>query len=222
MEKLVILLKEGDIVAFIFILLIIILMIITIKIKIEFKDIKFSSQSKEHLEKNYKIKIVMYIFNFIPILKLNITNKKLKEALNNNKIRKIINKQKTDIIENRKNIDIKTIKEIKNIKIEIDEIDLNISLGTEDAAITAFIIPVISTFIALFLSQKVKKYSDKQVFLIKPVYINQNLINIEFSGIFKIKMIHIINTICIINKKKRKGDKNERTSNRRPYDYSYE
>ena len=206
---------------FIFILLIIILMIITIKIKIEFKDLKFSSQNKEHLNKNYKIEIVIYTFKFIPILKFKITNKKIKDALNNEKIKKMINNQKTNIIENRKDIDVKDIKKIKNIKIEIDTIDLNISLGTEDAAMTAFIIPVISTFIALFLSQRIKKYNDKQVFLIKPIYINQNLINIEFSGIFKIKMIHIINTICILSKKK-KGDKNERTSNRRSYDYGYE
>lgn len=206
---------------FIFILLIIILMIITIKIKIEFKDLKFSLQNKEHLNKNYKIEIVIYTFKFIPILKFKITNKKIKDALNNEKIKKMINNQKTNIIENRKDIDVKAIKKIKNIKIEIDTIDLNISLGTEDAAMTAFIIPVISTFIALFLSQRIKKYNDKQVFLIKPIYINQNLINIEFSGIFKIKMIHIINTICILSKKK-KGDKNERTSNRRSYDYGYE
>ena len=206
---------------FIFILLIIILVIITIKIKIEFKDLKFSSQNKEHLNKNYKIEIVIYTFNFIPILKFKITNKKIKETLNNEKIKKIIDKQKTNIIENRKDIDVKAINKIKDIKIEIDAIDLNILLGTEDAAITAFIIPVISTFIALFLSQKIKKYNDKQIFLIKPIYINQNLINIEFSGIFKIKMIHIINTICILSKKK-KGDKNERTSNRRSYDYGYE
>ena len=69
--------------------------------------------------------------------------------------------------------------------------------------------------------QKVKKYNNRQKFSIQPIYVNQNLINVDFSGIFQIKMIHIINTICMINKK-RKGDKNERTSNRRFYDYGYE
>ena len=213
--------KEGDILVFLLILLIIILMIITIKTKIRFKDFEFSSQNKEHLNKNYKIEMIIYTFNFIPILKLKVTNKKINKVLSNEKIRKAINEQKTKIIENRKDIDIEAIKEIKNIKIEIDEINLNISLGTEDAAITAFIIPIISTFIAIFLSQKVEKYNDNQKFSIQPVYINQNLINIEFSGIFQIKMIHIINTICMVNKK-RKGDKNERTSHRRAYDYGYE
>ena len=206
---------------FLLILLIIILMIITIRIKIKFIDFEFNSQNKEHLNKNYKIEITIYTFNFIPISKLKITNKKINKALSNEKIRKAISEQKTKIIENRKDIDLKSIKEIKNIKIEIDEMNLNISLGTEDAAITAFIIPIISTIIAMILSQNVQKYNDKQIFSILPIYINQNFINVEFSGIFQIKMIHIINTICTVNKK-RKGDKNERASHRRSYDYGYE
>lgn len=196
-------------------------MIITIRIKIKFKDFEFSSQNKEHLNKNYKIEVTIYTFNLIPILKFKITNKKIQKMFSNEKIKKIINEQKTKIIENRKDIDIEAIKEIKNIKIEINEMNLNISLGTEDASITAFIVPIISTFIAIFLSQKIERYNDKQIFSILPIYINQNLINIEFSGIFQIKMIHIINTICIVNKK-RKGDKNERASHRRSYDYGYE
>lgn len=206
---------------FLLIFLITILMIITIRIKIKFKDFEFSSQNKEHLNKNYKIEVTIYTFNLIPILKFKITNKKIQKMFSNEKIKKIINEQKTKIIENRKDIDIEAIKEIKNIKIEINEMNLNISLGTEDASITAFIVPIISTFIAIFLSQKIERYNDKQIFSILPIYINQNLINIEFSGIFQIKMIHIINTICIVNKK-RKGDKNERASHRRSYDYGYE
>ena len=73
----------------------------------------------------------------------------------------------------------------------------------------------------MFLSKQIRQYNEKQVFCVAPAYMDKNLINVEFSGIFQIKMIHIINTICIVNKK-RKGDKNERTSNRRPYDYGYE
>ncbi len=204
---------------FLLFFLIIVLMIITLRIKIKFRDFEFNSQKEQHLSKNYKIEIIIYTFNFIPILKLKITNKKIERALKNEKIRNMFNEQKTKIIENRKDIDVKTIKDIKNIKIEIDEMDLNILLGTENASITAFVIPIISTIIAVFLSRNVQKYNDKQIFSITPIYINQNLINIKFSGIFQIKMIHIIDTICIV---KRKGDKNERTSNRKPYDYSYE
>lgn len=206
---------------FLFIFLVIILMILTIRVKFEFIDFKFTSLPKEHLNNNYKIKIIVYIFEKIPILVLKITNEKIQKAMKNEKLKKVVKNQETKIIENRKNIDKELIKSLKNIKLQVEEMNLQISLGTEDASITAFIIPIISTIIAIFLSRKVKEHNDRQVFSITPIYINQNLINIQFSGILQIKMIHIINTICIVNKK-RKGDKNERTSNRRSYDYGYE
>ncbi len=206
---------------FLFIILIIILAILTIRIKIKLIDFKFDSRNKKHFNKNYLVEIKIYIFNFLPILKYKINNEKIKKIMNHEIIKNEIKKQEIKLIENRKDIDIKAIKSLKDIKIQIDEMKLNITLGTEEASITAFIIPIISTAIAIFLSQKVYKYNDKQIFSITPVYINQNLINIEFSGIFQVKMIHIINTICILNKRK-KGDKNERTSNRRSYDYGYE
>lgn len=206
---------------FLLILLIIILMIITIRIKFEFINLRFTSLEKEHLNKNYEIKVTIYTFQKIPILKVKITNKKIEKVTNNEKIKETIKKQETKILENTINKDKQIIDGLKSIKLDIKEMNLRVQVGTEDASITAFIIPVISTIIAMILSQKVKKYTDEQKFSILPVYMNQNLINIEFSGIFQIEMIHIINTICILNKKK-KGDKNERTSHRRSYDYGYE
>ena len=58
-------------------------------------------------------------------------------------------------------------------------------------------------------------------FYLKPIFVNRNILNFQFDGIFELKLIHIINTICKI-KKERKGESDERTSNRRTYDYSYE
>ncbi len=206
---------------FLLIILIVILIILTIRIKFEFINFKFNSQNKEHLKKDYEIKITLFTFQKVPILKTKINNKKINKIINNEKIKNIIKKQEMRIIEDRKNVDKKILKGLKKLNIELEEMNLNILIGTEDASITAFIIPIISTALAVILSKNVKECNDKQVFLINPVYINQNLINIEFSGIFQIKMIHIINTICIVNKRKR-VDKNERTSNRRSYDYGYE
>ena len=228
---------------FLFIILIILLMIITIKIKFEIQNLKISTNENPHLNKKYQIKIIIYTFGIIPILKIKLNNKKIQKIINNQtikekikqqennkKIQKIINnqtikekikQQETKIIENKANIDKELIMSLKNIKTEIKEINLKIMIGTENASLTAFTIPVISTLVAVVLSKQIKKYNEKQVFLIEPVYLDKNLLNIEISSIFQIKMIHIINTICIVNKK-RKGDKNERTSNRRTYDYGYE
>lgn len=206
---------------FLFIILIIMLMIITIKIKFEIQNLKISINETPHVNNKYQIKIKIYTFGAIPIFSIKLNNQKIKKVLSNQIIKEKIKKQETKIIENKANIDKELITSLKNIKTEIKEINLKILIGTENASLTAFTIPVISTIVAMFLSKQIKKYNEKQVFSITPIYINQNLINAEISGIFQIKMIHIINTICIINKK-RKGDKNERTSNRRSYDYGYE
>ena len=206
---------------FLFIILIIIVMFITINVKFEIQNLKISTNETPHLNKKYQIKIVIYTLGCIPILKINLNNKKIQKVINNPKIKEKIKQQETKIIENKVNIDKELITSLKNIKTEIKEINLKIIIGTENASLTAFTIPVISTLVAVVLSKQIKKYNEKQVFLVEPVYLDKNLINIEISSIFQIKMIHIINTICIVNKK-RKGDKNERTSNRRTYDYSYE
>ena len=206
---------------FLLFFLIILLIFITIKIKFEFINFKFSTIDEDHINKDYKIKIILYTFYKIPILKKEIDNEKIQKLLSNEKLAKVIKNQEIKIIQNRKDIDINIFKVLKNINIEIDEINLNIKIGTEDASITAFMIPIISTILSIILSKNIKKYNDKQIFSINPIYINQNFINIYFSGIFNINMIHIINTICMLNRK-RKGDKNERTSNRRSYDYGYE
>ena len=213
--------KEGDILFFLFIFLMIIALVITIKIKIEIQNIKFLTNEKPHLNRKYEIKIKIYTFGIIPIFNIKLNNRKIQKIMKNQKIKEKIKQKETKIIENKANIDKELITSLKNIQTEIEEINLKILIGTENASLTAFTIPVISTVIAMFLNKQIRKYNDKQVFLVAPVYIDKNLINVEFSGIFQIKMIHIINTICIINKK-RKGGKNERTSNRRPYDYGYE
>ena len=206
---------------FLFIILIILLMIITIKIRFEIQNLKISTNENPHLNKKYQIKIIIYTFGIIPIFKIKLNNKKIQKIINNQTIKEKIKQQETKIIENKANIDKEVITSLKHIKTEIKEINLKIIIGTENASLTAFTIPVISTLVAVFLSKQIKKYNEKQVFLVEPVYLDKNLLNIEISSIFQIKMIHIINTICIVNKK-RKGDKNERTSNRRTYDYSYE
>ena len=56
---------------------------------------------------------------------------------------------------------------------------------------------------------------------IKPIYKDKNLYEISLNCIIEVKMVHIINMIYKIVKKRR-SDKNERTSNRRAYDNSDE
>ena len=214
MEKLILYpLKGAMILVFLFILIVFLLLIIFSKIRIEVINFKFSSQWKRHINKDYKVIIKLCILSKIPILKINITKTKLEKLKIKEKIKDIDLK----IIENRNKFD-KDL--IRAINLDIDKINLNIELGTENASLTSIVVPAISTILAILLRQKIEKF-ENQIFIVKPIYMNQNLINIVLSGIFEIKMIHIINIIYILNKKE--GVKRyERTSNRRSYGYGYE
>ena len=110
--------------------------------------------------------------------------------------------------------------EIPKREINIKKINLSINIGTENASLTALLVAIISSITGIVFRKSIID-SKKQSFRIVPVYINKNLINIAVSGIFEIKMIHIINIMYVLNKKEG-VKKNERTSNRRTYDYSYE
>ena len=158
-----------------------------------------------------KIRIEIINFKFTSM-----SEKKLKR-LNLQQEAKII---KTRIIENKSKIDKKIFKVMKKIKINIKKINLSINIGTENASLTALLVAIISSITGIVFRKSIID-SKKQSFRIVPVYINKNLINIAVSGIFEIKMIHIINIIYVLNKKEG-VKKNERTSNRRTYDYSYE
>ena len=171
---------------FIFVLILIIVLLVFSRIRIEVINFKFSSQTKRHINKDYKVIIKLCILKKIPILKVNITKTKLEKMKIKEKIKNIDFK----IIQNKNKFDKNAIKAIKKSNININKINLNLEIGTENATLTSVIVPAISTILAILLSRKIENPKN-QLFIIQPVYINQNLINIVFSGIFEMKMIHI-------------------------------
>lgn len=197
-------------------LIIIAILLLFSKIRIEIINFKFTSLNKRHINKEYKFVLKLYILEKIPILKINITKTKLEKQ----KIKEKLEKIDIKAIQNKIKIDKNFFKAIKKINMQVKKINLNMELGTENAMLTSVIVPAISTIIAIYLRKKIKNY-ENQTFIIQPVYQNQNLINIYISGIFEIKMIHIIDMLYRLNKK---GEvkRYERTSDRRTYDYSYE
>ena len=170
------------------------------------------SESKE----KYKIEIALYLFNKLKWLKVTLNQARLKKIYGKIKLEKINLKN----IE--QNLELKTLTDIMKSEPQISFLDLHLKIGTEDVIITSFIVFIISTLISVILPYKIKEYQkDKYKYSIKPIYMNKNMYEIKFSCIFEVKMVHIINIIYVFLKRRR-GDKNERTSNRRSYGYSYE
>ncbi len=186
------------------------------KIQIKIENFKFTSETIRHINTDYKFVIKLYIFSKIPILKISITKKFLERL-------KLKEKMKTfemDFIENKLKVDKDILKAMKKLDVNIKKLNLRIDLGTENASFTSILIPILSTVISMLLRNRIKDYKS-QHYIINPIFTNQNLINIELSSIFEIKMIHIIDSIYVLNKKEG-VDKYERTSNRRAYDNCYE
>lgn len=202
----------------IIVLLTLLLLIAFSRIKINIKNIKFTSYKVEerHLQEDYDVKVKLYVLKFLRILKINITKEKLEKLKLENKIKKL---EKKLILKDVK-FDINVFDVLKNLKIIFEELNLKVEIGTENSALTSIIFGIVSGIIPFVLRNQIKNI-EKQKIDIKPIYLNQNLLNIELNCIFNIKMIHIIYVMYILNKKRR-DEKYVRTSNRRSYGYSYE
>ncbi len=207
--------------AFLFILLIVLLLVIIFvlsKIRIEIANIKFHSLAIRHLNQEYQIQIKWIILGIFPVLKITINKEKLDKMRLKEKIKQI------DFLalENTPTLNKEILQAIKKLDLSIRKLDLWIDIGTISATLTSIITPAIATFFGIYLRKKTNRL-EKQRFIVNPIYQNQNLVKIDFSGIFEIKMRHIINIIYIFIKKGKKGVKKyERASNRGAYDYSYE
>ena len=202
----------------VFLFIIITIIAITIvfcfsKINIEINNLKFQSPSERHINKDYEIIVKLIILKVVPILKINITKTKLEKL----KIKEKMKNLDLKIIQDNQKFDKDLISAIKQLNINIKKVKLYIDLGTENASLTSIIVPAISTIIGIILNRKIEKF-ENQMFIVNPIYINQNLINIDISGIFEIKINNIIN---IVNNFYKNQKKEQIISNKYGYSYEY-
>lgn len=195
------------------ILLFSIFLLILSDIKIKIENLHISNISGK-----FKIlfisKICIYLFNKIKIFEIKIDD---------SKIRKLYKKGKLNFSKLRNSkINIEVLKVPNKMGLQIEKLKMQGYIGTKDAAYTAYIVSFINAIIPIIISNKVYDYKKCKYKLdIVPVYINQNLVKLEFNCIFTIKIVNIINMILSLLKKGRVRD-NERTSNRRTYAYGHE
>ncbi len=159
---------------------------------------------------NKKVQIGIYLFGKIPIIKINLNKKKINERFK--KIRK----------NNKFKLDKDTFKIIKKLSTKIERLDLDLKIGTEDAAHTAFAVWTINTAISVLLPYVVERKNYSKIkYQVKPIYNGKKQMNIKLNSIIYVKMVHIISIIYIVLRKRR-DDKYGRASNRRAYAHSYE
>lgn len=180
---------------FLFILFIVLslgLAIYTSRIGIEVENLIIDTESKEKINQESKIYVYLLIFKKIKIFKKDIKNMDLKKLKFQNKDIDIKFLKNKDLKINYKEL-------LQNIDVDIEQIDLYIQIGVEDAAITAILVGFISGILGVILR--------KPKYQIVPIYSGKNLIKIKLDGIFTIDLMHYISKV-ISNKTKTFEKKN--------------
>ena len=196
-------------------LLICIAILSTIRLEVDNFAVSNVNMTKAFVSKEYKLIISLYLFYKIKWLSFRLNDKKIRNMYSKMKLEKV------DLEQLKKDFKFVDLKEIKNIKPKIAYLDVDLNLGVQDVIVTSFIIAIISTLISILLPYAMKKYSkDSYKYKIMPLYMNKNVYEIKLNCIIEVKIVHIINIIYVFLKKRRRKD--ERTSNRRSYGYSYE
>lgn len=208
----------------IFILLLILVLIMsTVKVNVRLlniSNVKVVEDKiiKQKLKIDYNINVGIYIFNKIKIFGMTFRHDR-KQEIKILKFFKIDNEQVKTVAKKMPSIK-EIINVLKILKLDIEQIDLRILFDTEDVLITTGITTLISSIIPIILNKGISDFKkDKHKFIVKPLYINKNIIKISLNCIICIKMVHIIDIIFIVLKKKVRI-KNGRTSNTRNDDNS--
>lgn len=194
------------------IILILIVMVCFTSIKIDIENLEIKKCSTAKLEYDYLLYIKFYIWGCIKYFQIRIDKQKLMQS-------KVMQNMKFS----KENINLKSLKEyLKVLRIGLEEFKLKGKFGLENSIITSFVVLFVNVFLSFLcrytsLELDCKKFEYKIV----PEYSKNVLIDFNVNCIFKIKLVHIINVIYIVLKK-RSVLKNERASNRRIDDGCYE
>lgn len=180
---------------FLFILVIFTILIIAIhtsKIGIDIENLIIYTDAEEKINEDGKIYVYLLLFNKIKLFRKNVRNIPMKDVK--------FEASDFDIkIFKNKDIKINYFELIRNINIDIKNIDLNVKIGTEDAGITAILVGIFAGILGIII--KKPKYQ------ILPIYANRNLLKINLNGIFTIYLMHYIYKFIKDNIKERFMDK---------------
>ncbi len=194
-----------------FIFLIIILLIVSLRFEIEIEDFEYSNYEKQISDK-LMIKFKIFILNNIKILQIGLNKQKIKRIYSKKRLEKINAKR---LIQKLPKSNKEKIKILEIIKLK--KVNLYLQIGTQDVMFTTIFIPMFTTILSIIFAKT--SNPQKCFYKLQPIYIDKNIYKISLNCIISIKMIHIINIMWKVLRKR--DDINERTSNPRTYEYSY-
>ena len=195
-------------------------------LEIEINKLWFDSNNKKHHKlEDYLFYIRIKVLGKVTWFKTKFNKEKMKK-IESSKIfkSKIFNKIneyehiRDVLLKNKKSILKKeNIKYFKEINIELKKINLYMQVGTSSTFLTPFTVAAFSSIISTILAISIKQYDEsKYNYKIIPEYEDKPVIKLKLNCIISIRIVHIINVICMLIKKRRE-EYDERTSDRRAY-----
>lgn len=170
-------------------------------LEIEIKKFKYNrDSSNKEKKKDYLIYIKLKLLKRFTWFKLKIDDARI------SKIRKLKN-IKLKILRRvllRNEREIFTIENIKHIEhFEIKKLNLKMKIDLIDTIITSFSVAIISTIISIILANSIRCYDKKKYnYIITPIYKENIQIIISLNCIINVKMVHIINILYMLFKKR--------------------
>ena len=177
--------------------------------KLEIKKLHISN-TKEKFKIDFVLNIGIYFLNKIKIINFTIDNYKASHLLKSGKIDIAKFKQNNSI-----NKDI--IKSLEFRDFTIEYLKLEGCFGLFNNVLSSFTYGIINAIIPLLIA---KKLEGTYINNIKFLSVNENKININLNCIISIKIVNIINILYYL--KKKGGNKNGESSDRRSYAYGNE
>ena len=177
--------------------------------KLEIKKLHISNIEGK-LKAEFVLNIGIYFLNKIQIIKFTIDNYKIQNLLQSEKID--INKFKQN-----KAINVDVVKTLKYHDFTIEYFKIEGYFSTFDTVLSVWLLTFLNSIIPILIAKRIGgRYINKLEFL----NITQNKININLNCIISVKMVNIINILHYL--KKKGGNNNGKSSDRRAYAYSNE
>lgn len=160
--------------------LLIIYSTVTIKIK------NLVLENKKEISQKAKLQISLYLLGKLKIITFNVPIKKLTNILINKEKPKTINKIEKQKLKN-------ILKILKKTKIIIEQLNLKIYIGTEDAILTSYATAGIASILGIayniFVPQEKR---DNCTYFVNPIYQDKNMYYISLESTIKINMKDVL------------------------------
>ncbi len=162
----------------------------------------YLEKQKNSLNIKFNIKLSFYLFGIIPIIGIQFKEDGIYFLCFKFPYKLLkIEKDSLKILK-----DFSVINFLKSLHLKLDQLNINLKIGSEDMILTVFSVFAISTFLSILSAKHRKQINLKQYhYKITPIY-NTNILSFQISSKLSIKTYHLIKAFRSASKSNKKDN----------------